>query len=321
MLSRVANCIYWMSRYIERAENVARSMDVNTHMTLDMEGEEQTQWAPLITITGDDTLFYARYEHATQENVIRFLAFDRENPNSILSCLNAARENARVIRSNITSEMWEQINKIYLYVNRCAAKADVLESPYEFYSAVKQGSHLFSGIMDTTMTHNEGWHFCRLGRSLERADATTRLLDVKYFILLPTVDYVGLSVDDIQWAAVLRSASAFEMYRQQYGVLTPDKIVEFLVLDRQFPRAVLHCLNRADESLRLILGAQEGTFHSLPEQRLGQLRSDLTYLRVEEIIARGLHEFLDTTQGRLNEIGNAVFERFFALKPAPVYVA
>lgn len=316
MLSRVASSMYWMSRYIERAENVARSIEVNSHMTLDLPGEDQTQWMPLVTIAGSDELFNSRYDSASSENVIHFLAFDRDNPNSIISCLNAARENARTIRSSITTEMWEQINRMYLYVNRASSTADVFEAPHEFYTRLKLGSHLFIGIMEVTMTHSEGWHFCRLGRTLERADQTSRLLDVKYFILLPAVEHVGLSVDDIQWAAVLRSASAFEMYRQKYGEILPERIVEFLLLDREFPRAVLSCLNNAEESLRTIAGSLEGTFQSVPEQRLGQLRSDLTYMRVEEIIADGLHEYLDNMQYRLNRVGETIYQHFFSLSAA-----
>ncbi len=315
MLSRDANSMYWMSRYIERAENVARTIEVNSHMTLDLPGEEHTQWGPLVTIAGASDLFSTRYDEANQKNVIHFLAFDRDNPNSIISCLGAARENARAVRSSITSEMWEQINRMYLYVNETSTNARVFESPHEFYTRLKLGSHLFLGITEVTMTHGEGWHFCRLGRALERADQATRLLDVKYFILLPTVDHVGLSVDDIQWAAVLRSGSAFEMYRRQYGVIAPDKVVEFLLLDREFPRAVLYSLNRAEESLRAITGSLEGTFQSVPEQRLGQLRSDLTYMRVEEIIASGLHEFLDNFQKRLITVGDAIYDNFFSLRP------
>ncbi len=315
MLSRVANSMYWMSRYIERAENIARSMEVNSHMVLDMPGEELKEWGPLVTIMGDHKVFLERYENASQENVIQFLAFDRSNPNSIISAVSAARENARIIRPSIPTELWECINALYLYVTRKAVSQQVFASPHEFCQVVKSSSHTFLGIMEATMTHGEAWHFFRLGRTLERADQTTRLLDVKYFILLPTVDYVGTPIDDIQWAAVLRSASAFEMYRQHYGVIQPDQVVEFLLLDRDFPRAVLYCLNRAEESLRAISGTHEGMFHSLPEQRLGQLRSEFMYMRVEEIISAGLHEFLDNTQYRLNVVGQAIFDRFFSLHP------
>ncbi len=312
MLSRVAESLYWMNRYIERAENVVRAIEVNSHMTLDMLGETNAQWLPLVMISGAESDFRARGLDASAHQVIEFLAFDESNPNSILSCLHAARENARSIRPTITTEMWEQINRMYLYVTTAARNKDIFATPHEFYSRLKLGSHLFAGIMEATMTHSEGWHFGRFGRMIERADQTTRLLDVKYFVLLPDVEHVGLSVDDIQWTAVLHSASALEMYRQKYGEILPDRIVQFLLLDLEFPRTVLHCLNRADASLRTITGSREGTFQCVPEQRLGQLRSDLAYARVEEIITAGLHDFLDNTQIRINVLGEAIHQTFFS---------
>ncbi len=229
--------------------------------------------------------------------------------------MTAARENARAIRSYIISEMWEQVNRMHLYVNRAANDPDVFSSPHEFYTRLKLGSYLLLGIAEAGMSHDEGWHFLRMGRMIERADQASRLLDVKYFFLLPTPEHVGSSLDDIQWAALLRSAGALEMYRQQYGVITPEHVVEFLLLDREFPRAVLHCLNRADESLRTIAGSPEDTFQTKPERLLGRLRAELIYARSPEIILAGLHEYLDRLQARLNEVGDAVFETFFSLRP------
>src|SRR5581483_1517949 len=183
MLSRVAESIYWMSRYVERAENVARFIDVNLNLMLDSSSEGQ-QWQPLVNITGDDETFGKRYSEPTEQNVIQFLTFDKENPNSIISCLRAARENARSVREIISSEMWLQLNQFYLHVNSAAATGKLVDSPHDFFSEVKLASHLFTGITDATMTHGEGWHFSQLGRMLERADKTSRILDVKYFILL-----------------------------------------------------------------------------------------------------------------------------------------
>src|SRR5215212_6718491 len=215
MLSRVADSIYWMSRYVERAENVARFVEVNLQLMLDSTCGQDQQWAPLVATTGDEAAFRKRYKEATQDNVIQFLAFDPENPNSILSCLRAARENARTVREIISSEMWLQLNKFYLMVNDAAATGQGRNSPHEFFSEVKLASQLFTGITDGTMSHGEAWHFSRLARKLERADKTSRILDVKYFILLRSVADVGTPLDDTQWAAVLRSASAFEMYRKR----------------------------------------------------------------------------------------------------------
>jgi uncharacterized alpha-E superfamily protein len=312
MLSRVADSIYWMSRYIERAENVARFIDVNLNLMLDLPVGSAQQWQPLVDTTGDASEFARRYGAATQHNVIQFLTFDGDNPNSMVSCLRVARENARSVREVISSEMWEQLNSFYLMVNSAAGDPDSLSDPHELFASVKMSSHQFAGVTDATMTHNEGWHFSRLGRHLERADKTSRILDVKYFLLLPAVADVGTTADDIQWAAVLRSASAFEMYRKRHGRLFPARIVEFLLLDREFPRAILCCLMAARESVHEISGTPPGMFRNAVERLLGELCSELTYAQVDEIIGAGLHEYLDQLQTRLNLVGGGINERFFA---------
>jgi uncharacterized alpha-E superfamily protein len=315
MLSRVADAIYWMSRYIERAENVARFIAVNLNLSLDMPGDAGEQWMPLVVTTGDQEEFVALYPTASKQNVIRFLTFDRENPNSIMSCLRSARENARAVRESISSEMWEHINRFYLLIRESGAQQAALEESYDFFDQIRVSGQQFMGVTDATMTHGEGWHFCRLGRSLERADKTSRILDVKYFILLPTPADVGSPYDDIQWSALLRSASALEMYRQRHGRLEPADVVQFLVLDREFPRAVLYCLTKSNESLHAISGSAMGGFGNLAEQLLGRLRAELAYTSAPQIIQRGLHEFVDNLQQRLNDVGEAIHEAFFAMRP------
>src|SRR6266446_3013239 len=320
MLSRVAESIYWMSRYVERAENVARFIDVNLQLMLDSSfGQLEQQWKPLVSTTGDNEDFEKRYGDATQSKVIRFLTFDGENPNSIVSCLRAARENARTVREIISSEMWLQLNKFFLMAASAAADEAYLESQLDFFGEVKNASHLFTGITDATMTHGEAWHFCRLGRMLERADKTSRILDVKYYIILRSTEDVGTAFDDIQWAAVLRSASAFEMYRKRFGRISPKGVVEFLLLDRDFPRAIHFCLLAARDSLHAISGTPAGTFRYAPEKLLGQLCSDLSFTSVDEIINAGLHEYLDDLQTKMNQVSTGIFETFFAFKtPKPV---
>ncbi|MCG9128304.1 alpha-E domain-containing protein [Candidatus Poribacteria bacterium] len=224
MLSRVAESIYWMSRYIERTENVARFVDVNLQLLLDQPVGIQAQWEPLVATTGDDDLFYSKYGEPTHETVIKFLTFDVENPNSIISCLRAARENARSIRENISSVMWEQINDTYLMVTETPEEW-VMTEPHQFFTDIKIASQLFIGQTDNIMSHGEGWHFCQLGRLIERAEKTSRIVDVKYFILLPSVVDVNSSFDDIQWGALLHSASAFEMYRRTHGLISPNNVV------------------------------------------------------------------------------------------------
>jgi uncharacterized alpha-E superfamily protein len=315
MLSRVANSIYWLSRYMERAENVARFIDVNLQMMLDLPSGSNQQWQPLVSISGDDAPFQAQYAAPSRENVIKFLALDFRNPNSVVSCLRAARENARTVREVISSEMWEQVNSSYLTVNAAASNQTLIHSPYGFFSEVKKASQLFDGVTDATMLHGEGWHFYRMGRLLERADKTSRLLDVKYFILLPSVTHVGTPLDDIQWAAVLRSASALEMYRKRHGHIAPEAIVKFLVLDQEFPRSIHHCITGANDSLHAISGTPTGMYRNAAEQRLGQLRAELAYTDTEQILRRGLHEFLDALQTKLNAVDQCIFDTFFALRP------
>ena len=317
MLARVAESIYWMSRYVERAENVARFVEVNLNLMLDLPAGAAQQWQPLVATTGDAEVFAERYGASTQQNVIQFLTFDEENPNSIRSSVRAARENARSVREIISSEMWEQLNKFYLMVNDAAESVETQTDPQVLFASVRMAGHLFTGVTDATMTHNEGWQFCRLGRLLERADKTSRILDVKYFLLLPTSDDVGTTADDIQWAAVLRSASAFEMYRKCHGRIAPERIVEFLLLEKEFPRAILYSLSHAREAMHAISGTPAGIFHYPPERMLGEICSELAYARVEKIIASGLHEYLDGLQTKMNQIGIGAAETFFSGRGAP----
>ena len=204
MLSRVADSIYWLNRYIERAENVARFIDVNLNLMLDLPSEIMQQWQPLVTTTGDMSQFQQSYGNPSSENVIRFLTFDPEYPNSILACLNRARENARSIREIISSEMWQEVNNFYHLVTN-SAKTSLAVNMIDFFTEVKLASHRFAGVMDATMSHNEGWHFGQMGRLIERADKTTRIIDVKYFYLLPSVEWIGTPLDQIQWIALLKS--------------------------------------------------------------------------------------------------------------------
>ncbi|MBD1845812.1 alpha-E domain-containing protein [Cyanobacteria bacterium FACHB-63] len=314
MLSRVADSIYWMNRYVERAENIARFVDVNLTLLLDSPIGTSQQWKPLVMTTGDLPIFEERYGEASADNVIRFLTFDRAYPNSIISCLNAARENARSVREIISSEMWQQINAFYHFVNDAANEETI--NFQTFFSEVKLASHLFAGVASATMTHNDGWHFGLMGRLLERADKTSRIVDVKYFILLPSVKDVGTTLDQLQWIALLRSASAYEMYRKR-GLhrITPTSVAEFLVLDREFPRSIRYCIRQAERSLHQITGTPEGTWNTEIERYLGKLRSDLDYITISDVMESGLHEFLDNLQRRMNEVGFNLSETFFAMQP------
>ena len=315
MLSRVADSIYWLSRYTERAENIARIIDVNLRLDLDLPPGLSEQWEPLVLITADLPLFVEHYGEPTRANIIEFLTFDEDNPNSVTRCLAAARDNARSVREAISSEMWEQVNRFY-HLSRTAQFRDLVTSdPYSFFSRIRQESLLFAGVVDATMSHDEGWHFARLGRELERADKTSRILDVKYFLLLPALTDVGTPLDDLQWSALLRSASGLEAFRKRHGRISPQRVAEFLLLDRQFPRSIQHCLISAQDSLRALSGTAVGTFQNAAEQRLGRLAARFAYAGISEIIATGLHQFLDHFQRELNEVGDAISETFFPHRP------
>jgi uncharacterized alpha-E superfamily protein len=315
MLSRVADSIYWLNRYIERAENIARFADVNFNLILDSPSGITQQWFPLVQTTGDTPYFQEKYGQPTADNVIHFLTFDRAYSNSIISCLQAARENARSVREIISSEMWEEINSFYMMV-RDAANQQNLSNLADFFAEVKMKGHLFAGVMDATMTHNEGWHFGYMGRLLERADKTSRILDVKYFILLPSVNDVGTPLDEIQWMSLLKSASAYEMYRKRkQHRITPMGVAEFLILDREFPRSIHFCLLQAERSLHEITGTPAGTWCNPVERVLGRLRSELDYITIEDIFNTGLHEFMDNLQQQVNAVGKSIFETYFDLKP------
>lgn len=310
MLSRVANSIYWMSRYLERADNVARFIDVNTHLMLDLSlSHENTQWYPLVATSGDDETFNKLYEIADEKSVVRFLTFDNRNPNSILSCIYLARENARTVREAIPVEMWERINELY-HATQDHSRKRSLKDLQDFLSVVRSSGRWFTGLMFNTMSHDEGWKFARMGQMLERADKTARLLDVKYFLLLPRAEYTGTLYDAVQWGAVLKSADALEMYRQEFHTINHADVAQFLLFSRQFPRSVRHCLDAASNALRDI-GAEDGQ-DNRARAEMAMLTSGIHANEAKAVIASGLHEFIDIFQYNLNLVDTAVHETYFA---------
>lgn len=315
MLSRVAQSIYWMQRYRERAENVARLAGVNLHLSIDAPGDEGLQWQPVVTATGDWDLYREHYGEATEQNALHFLTFDARNPNSILNCLYKSRENARSIRPIITSEMWQELNTIYLYIQKASKSSQNHPPSQEFFETIRKSCQLLTGITDTTLSHGEAWHFARLGNLIERADQTSRILDVKYFMLLPSPEYVGTAFDDIQWAALLKSAGALEMYRRIHHSIHHASVAEFLILNRQFPRAIYSCLWRAEESMRRLLEGQvEGCE---PYAKIAALCDEFSKMKIYEIIKKGMHEFLDEIQARIIDVNDSIYTAFFSMAPAP----
>jgi uncharacterized alpha-E superfamily protein len=313
VLSRVADALYWTYRSLERAENTARFIDANLHMILDSPVSPASEWNPLIAIIGGQLEFSERYSTASQHNVLHFLTFDPDNPTSILSSVRVARENARSVRDVLSSEIYEQINKLYLKLEAANSGNAALESPIDFFTDLRMSGYLIAGVTDNTMSRGEAWHFCQLGRLLERADQTYRLLDVKYFTLLPSPTDVGTPLDEIQWAVLLRSVSAFEMYRKRHGSISPAEVVDFLVLDPDFPHSIFYCLMNCYESLRAISERSDSHVKGSAEEYLSELCQELATDRADDLVLKGLHEFLESLRVKLRHVGDVISDSFFTL--------
>jgi len=298
-----------MSRYVERAENIARFIDVTLQVILDQPVDTGEQWEPLVRTTGDEEFFLKHYGQFNAANVLQFLSFDRSYTNSILTCLQNARENARTVREAISSESWEQLNAYYHFVKEASASSYASADP-EFYDRVRQHSQLFSGILDATMTRGTGWHFANIGSLIERADKTSRILDVKYFTLLRNVHDIDTTFDDLLWSAVLRSVSGFEMFRKRHHALTVHRVVDFLILDAKFPRTLLYCLEQMLHSLNRIASAVPSEQNQAIIRTKNLIRL-LRSLDADTIIDTGMHEFIDSFQSQLNDIGQSINETFF----------
>jgi uncharacterized alpha-E superfamily protein len=319
MLSRVADSLYWMSRYAERAENIARILDVNLQLLLDLPklgpAEQKTLWEPVLRSTGDHTDFFKLDKEANSDNVIDFLTLNAKNSNSIINCLTSARENARHVREQISLEMWEEINRTYLWIRGQTLKKIQRQGPYEFFSQVKNASHLFQGITDGTMTHGEDWDFIQVGKYLERADMTTRILDAndEIFVKRPAASQTG---GTLQWSAILRSCSSHDAYRKFYvAQVEPDKVVEFLILNEFFPRSIRFCAAELNSALRRISGCKDEHFTNLAEKLAGRLVAELNYSALEDIKTIGMHKYMDELQIKLNAIGEAIYQTYLFFPP------
>ena len=311
MLSRVASNLYWMSRYVERAENTARVLDVTWRMSLlarDSSLQDQEWFAPL-NITGTLFPYSGRHSEANAREVLHFMAIDPDNPSSIQACARQARENARAVRGAITSEMWEVLNSTWLEMQQMDEAKMQARGISAFFDWVKERSHLFRGVTFGTLHRDDAYEFARLGTHMERADSTARILDVKYHVLLPSVKDVGGAVDYYQWSAVLRSVSAFESYRKVYrDVITPLKLAELLILRDDIPRSLRFCLRQVHETLGHVQNAQSGE----TLRRAGQILSALQFGRISEIFAGGLHEYLTEFLQSMQDLSVHIQRSFFS---------
>lgn len=311
MLSRTADHLFWMSRYTERAENLARLLDVTWQMSFlpqSLEAANQN-WNAMLALNSLEDAFAAKYGHLVNaENVLRFMISDQDNPASIHACLRSARENAHAVRGTVTTEMWETLNATWLELRPQTYEQITAGGVAEFFEWVKMRSSLTRGVTVGTLLQDEAFNFIRLGTLLERADNTARILDVKYHVLRPHGDEEA--TDFYQWGALLRSVSAFEVYRKSYrDVITPARVAELLILRDNMPRSLLFCMSGVLKNLQLI--ANSHSDETL--RRAGLLHAQLRYGRVEDILAQGLHPFLTDFMDRIYDLGNGISQDFLAI--------
>lgn len=316
MLSRVANSLYWMARHMERAENTARIVDVNLQLLLDFRSLDDERiahhWMPIVQSTGDEKNFLRFYAKATGASVTEFLVFQESNPNSILSSVFQARENARMVRDQITVEYWEEINRLYLFVRSPEARRVWGSSPSDFFQQIKNSSLLLIGVSYATLMHNEGWFFTQAGKFIERCDKTSRILDVRNESLPEHGAPRAVSENEtLEWSAILRSCSAWDAYKWVYGAeVNPRLVAEFLLLNEDFPRSVRFCAEEFNYALRRISGVAPARFSNEAEKLAGRLVAELQFSGIDEIFDSGFHTYLDTLQTKLNDIGHALFQTY-----------
>lgn len=314
MLSRTADHLYWMARNIERAENMARVLDVTYNMSLvpNAAESEAALWLPALEISGNVSAY--EQEHDDEEysaaSVIHYLAMDMNNPSSIYSALRSARENARAVRVAMTSETWENINALWLEFGQFIGQDLAQDGLREFCDWVKARSHLFRGVCFGTMLRDDAFSFVRLGTFIERADNTARLLDVKYHLLLPDDEEIGGAVDYYEWSAVLRSVSAFQAYQKIFSdTIEPWRVAELLVLRRDMPRSLHACFDEITPILEQLSGSRQNECKRLA----GELHSRLRYGKMQDIFQNGLHEFLSGFIDANNKLGAEVQRAFLSI--------
>lgn len=318
MLSRTADHLYWMSRYTERAENTARMLNVSydTSMLPQAPQAARKAWQGVLSISELIPSYAARHGEVQREAVLHFMVRDESNSSSIASCLRAARENARAVRGALTTEAWETQNQTWLELKRLLAEGDWERDPGQFFEWVKHRSHLSRGVTLGTMLQDEAFHFLRLGTFIERADNTARLLDVKFHAI--ERDYHGSArngasgkaatpFDFYHWSALLRSVSAFEVYRKVYrDVITPERVAELLMLRSDMPRSLLASMLEVVANLESVANAQSRE----TQRKAGRLLADLRYARIDEILATGLHAYLTQFLDRVHDLGQGISRDF-----------
>ncbi|MHB2018184.1 MAG: alpha-E domain-containing protein [Candidatus Xenobia bacterium] len=308
MLSRVADNLYWMSRYLERAEHTARLLDVTFNIMLEpAQGKEERRWHRLL-----ESLYVPVPAALDPFLITEAITFDTDRPSSIVSCITSARHNAMHVREQISSEMWEELNSLYHQVTRTTIR-DIWEAePYEFFRKVKEGVHLFQGITDSTMSHGEGWQFIQAGRFLERAEMTSHLVDVHFSEFVPSQDPVMETGEFLEWVGLLKSCSGFEAYCKVYTAdIRADRVAEFLLLDPEFPRSVRYAAQQVHHAILAIAEFTDTRRASRVVNVAARLRAALSFTPIEEVISDGgIHAFVEEILGGAADIHKAVYEKF-----------
>jgi uncharacterized alpha-E superfamily protein len=312
MLVRAADAIYWMSRYMERAEAVARLLSVHAGLLIDV-GElpshaEQALWRGVLATMRIDNV--PSGPAPLPQRVMRFVTFDPQSPMSLTSCLTRARENARAVRERISAEMWESLNRLYWFIHDQDASRRFDESPEDLWREIITGSMLFQGLCDQTIAHDQRWHFTQTAKYLERVDYTCRAIQTRLALLTPAEHQVESPLRSLHWSAVLRSCCSIEAFRQNHGTgFDPLAVVSFLVLDGGFPRSVLFSVMRAREAVTAV-AAETG--HAMTAQRiLGRLEATLRYAQPAEIAHQGIASYMQGLQSQVAEAGADLQDTYF----------
>ncbi len=313
MLSRVADALFWMSRYLERADHLARAVDVTFQLDLDLHGvlanPVEFEWNALLSLLRQPPP-QTRGGEDPVGAVQRWLLLDTANPGSVMSCVNRSRNNARSIRGSISPSMWRELNKLYWRLSDAALPARVAESPHDFCEEAQIGVLLFHGVCEATLMHDEGWHFIQLGRYLERAEKVLRILDSK-FGLLERAGAADLPISNLQWGSVLKNCTAYEAYQRLYiSRVEPERVVEFLLTNPDFPHSVRFCLTRILQSLTEISGRLPDRCDDEVVRTVGRLLNDLVYMDGAALDGEGLHSFLGTSLSRCARIGNLLQQQY-----------
>lgn len=310
LLARYADCIFWLARYVERAENLARILDVNETFSRDSRGGQN--WRSIVQLNSDEERFFAGHDAPAAHNVVNFYVIDGDNPTSIVSTIRYARENARTLRPLISTEMWVQLNVFYNHLTELSTEDLAPGNLAALFTMIKEACQTHTGITEGTFFRDQGWYFYQIGRYIERADQTTRLLDIKYHLLLPSPSDVGSPVDVSQWNALLRSAAGYHAYRRLHAAsTTPARVAGFMLLNNAFPRSVHHCVREVGRLLGEVKSHHGLRNGNDAAEELDRLQAVLGTFDIAAILRSGLHEFLDSIQRQLMAVTRELSIAFF----------